>query len=67
MRKFVALGTAWDKRRTYAAWVGYARLLDVRARRSLRGEPSMPEEMSLPMTSGGMTLISIRKLVGMMP
>ena len=67
LRKFVALGTAWDKRRTYAAWVGYARLLDVRARRSLRGEPSMPEETSLPMTSGGMTLISIRKLVGMMP
>ena len=34
-----ALGTAWDKRRTYAAWVGYARLLDVRARRS-------PEEVA---------------------
>jgi len=66
--KMYALGTAWDKRRTYGAWVGYARLLHVRSSRKLGGHSdSLPPELSLPPTSGGLTLVDINKVAAMMP
>ena len=53
------MATAWDKRRSYAGWVGFARLLSLRARRSARGLPSLPYRDELPPTSGGLALVNI--------
>jgi hypothetical protein len=67
LAKMFALATAWDKRRSYGAWVGHARLLALRANRRLSGFPeSLPTEASMPRTATGLPLVSIRKLVQLM-
>jgi len=35
-------GTCWDKRRSWAQWVGFSRMALLRATRRLQGKPSMP-------------------------
>ena len=67
LRKLYALGTAWDKRRPYAAWVGFGRLLHVRAKRKASGLTSLPDRPDLPPTSGGLTLAAVTEIVKAMP
>ena len=65
--RLYAMATAWDKRRSYASWVGFARLLHVRAARMARGLPSLPYNESLPPTSGGLQLVAIEDIAAEMP
>ena len=65
--RLYTMATAWDKRRSYASWVGFARLLHVRASRMARGMPSLPYNDQLPPTSGGLTLVSIDDIAAEMP
>ena len=60
VERMYALAAAWDKRRSYSVWVGYGRLLALRADRKLRGLHSMPTESAdhLP-TSHGLPLVSV--------
>ena len=68
LTKLYAMATAWDKRRSYGAWVGYARMLRLRASRMLDGHStSLPLEMGMPPTHAGRSLVSVRKLKEMMP
>lgn len=41
-RRMLRLGSAWDKRRSYASWVAFARTLSLRAQRLSRGDKSLP-------------------------
>ena len=67
LEKMYALGTAWDKRRSYGAWVGHARLLALRANRRLSGSStSLPTETRMPKTAAGLPLVSVRELVKLM-
>ena len=51
LTKLYAMATAWDKRMSFGAWVGYARLLRLRASRKLAGEStSLPTEAHMPPT-----------------
>ena len=48
---------AWDKRRRFAAWIAFARMLLMRANRLGDGLPDMPYDMEMPRSSGGMNLV----------
>ena len=39
---FFNMATCWDKRIPYRQWVGFTRIMNLRARRRLQGEPSLP-------------------------
>lgn len=39
---FFSMATCWDKRIPYRQWVGFTRLMNLRARRRLHGELSLP-------------------------
>lgn len=60
--RFYALSTAWDKRRSFPAWVGFARLLALRAHRRQGGLSSLPISEHLPPTSAGLPLVSVRQV-----
>ena len=61
------MGTQWDKRRSYGNWVGYARLLALRASRRLAGLSSIETSPELPPTAGGLPLVSLKTLVAQLP
>jgi len=63
LTRFYALCTAWDKRRSFPAWVAFARLLALRARRKSSGLSSLPISEALPPTSGGLPLVSVGRVV----
>jgi len=65
--RFYSMATAWDKRRSFGAWVAFARVLYVRAARAGRGLPSLPSNDNLPPTSTGLKLVSIDAVVSEMP
>ena len=67
LERFYALATAWDKRRSFGSWVGYARVLYLRATRLSRGLSSLPYNEELPPTSGGLKMVGIRGLVDDLP
>ena len=67
LERFYDMATAWDKRRSYANWVGFARMLYLRATRMARGLPSLPFNEALPRTSGGLQLTSIEDIAAEMP
>lgn len=67
LSRLYAMATAWDKRRSYASWVGFARLLHVRASRAARGLPSLPCRDNMPPTSGGLPLVAIEDVAAEMP
>jgi len=67
LERIYAMATAWDKRRSYASWVGFARLLHVRASRSARGLSTLPYSENMPPTSGGLPLVAIEDVLAEMP
>lgn len=67
LNRLYTMATAWDKRRAYSSWVGFARLLHLRASRSAQGLPSLPYNEELPPTSGGLKLVSIAEIASEMP
>lgn len=80
LERFYTMATAWDKRRSYAMWVGYARLLAVRAERRMHGLESLPSawkdgsgeasgvSKAAKMESAtGHPLVSIKQLSALMP
>lgn len=67
LRRMYALGTAWDKRRSYASWLAFARMLHVRAARMARGRSALPYDQTLPKTSGGLPLVAIQDVHAEMP
>ena len=40
--------TAWDKRMAWAQWIGFSRMLVLRASRKLQGLPSLPTKQLAP-------------------
>lgn len=42
LEKLYSLASAWDKRRSYAQWVGFSRVLLLRVNRYLEGKPHLP-------------------------
>ena len=42
LEKLYVLASAWDKRRSFAQWVGFARVLLLRVNRYLEGKPHLP-------------------------
>lgn len=65
---FFTLGSAWDKRVTYAYWVGYSRVLMLRARRRYAGLSSLPYDTAndgtVQYTQGNkLPLVSLKTLV----
>lgn len=42
LEKFYALASAWDKRRDYVHWVGFARMLMLRSNRLIQGKTHLP-------------------------
>ena len=67
LSRLYTMATAWDKRRAYSSWVGFARLLHLRASRSAKGLPSLPINDALPPTSGGLKLVSIKQIAAELP
>ena len=67
LAKMYALCTQWDKRRSYANWVAYTRMLHLRASRKLEGLASWPLGTNTPPSHSGMPLASIRDIVSMLP
>lgn len=61
--RFFVLATAWDKRRSFVAWIAFARMLLMRANRLGDGLPDMPYDMEMPRSSGGMNLVPIRDMI----
>ena len=57
------LTTAWDKRRSFAAWVGFGRILAMRSRRKSYGLHSLPQEDGTMLTSDGQPLVSVQKVL----
>ena len=53
---------AWDKRRQFAAWIAFARMLLMRANRLGDGLPDMPYDLG-SRSSGGMNLVPIRDMI----
>lgn len=62
LERFFVLGTAWDKRRQFAAWIAFARMLLMRANRLGDGLPDMPYDLG-SRSSGGMNLVPIRDMI----
>lgn len=65
---FYTLGSAWDKRRTFAYWVGFSRVLMLRARRRHAGLSSLPyntgSDGTVQYTQGNhLPLVSLQTLV----
>ena len=67
LSRMYQLATAWDKRRSFANWVGYARMLHLRASRLATGLSSLPLDYNKPRTSGGLALSPIREIVAQLP
>jgi hypothetical protein len=63
LERFYALGTAWDKRTDFAAWVAFVRLLLLRSNRLAAGLESLPVDPMMPATFGGQALVSLKQLV----
>ena len=65
--RFYPLATAWDKRRSLAHWVGFARMLHLRALRLLQGRPSLPAASTTQVSAFGASLHSIPAIVEQLP
>jgi len=65
LQKLYTLASAWDKRRSYAQWVGFSRVLLLRSNRYLEGKTHMPyfdEENGTYDTAKGLHLTSLHDL-----
>ena len=67
LARFYPLATAWDKRRSFAHWVGFARMLHLRALRLLQGLPSLPAASTTQVGTFGASLHSIPAIVAQLP
>ena len=67
LARFYPLATAWDKRRSFAHWVGFARMLHLRALRLLQGLPSLPAASTTQVGTFGASLHSIPAIVEQLP
>mgnify|MGYP004358042751 CR=1 FL=1 len=63
LARFYPLATAWDKRRSFAHWVGFARMLHLRALRLLQGLPSLPAASTTQVSASGAAIHSIPAIV----
>jgi len=64
---FFTLVSAWDKRRTFANWVAFTRVLHLRASRLSKGEPDFPVRDQLDETMGNhLPLVHLQDLVDQM-
>lgn len=62
LQKMYALASAWDKRRSFAQWVGFTRVLMLRINRYLQGKPHLPyldESNGVYDTAKGLHLTSL--------
>ena len=69
LEKFYALASAWDKRRDYAHWVGFARMLMLRSNRLIQGKTHLPYHDPTDPTyqsAGGLYLTSLHDVVAEM-
>ena len=67
LERFYPLASAWDKRRSFAHWVGFARMLHLRASRLLQGLPSLPAASTTQVSISGAALHSIPAIVAQLP
>lgn len=67
LERFYPLASAWDKRRSFAHWVGFARMLHLRASRLLQGLPSLPAASTTQVSTFGAALHSIPAIVEQLP
>ena len=67
LERFYPLASAWDKRRSFAHWVGFARMLHLRASRLLQGLPSLPAASTTQVSTFGAALHSIPAIVAQLP
>ena len=67
LARFYPLATAWDKRRSFAHWVGFARMLHLRALRLLQGLPSLPAASTTQVSASGAAIHSIPAIVEQLP
>mmetsp|Transcript_24943 Transcript_24943/g.63309 ORF Transcript_24943/g.63309 Transcript_24943/m.63309 type:complete len:391 (-) Transcript_24943:66-1238(-) len=67
LARFYPLATAWDKRRSFAQWVGFARMLHLRALRLLQGLPSLPAASTTQVSASGAAIHSIPAIVEQLP
>lgn len=63
LRKMYALGSAWDKRLSYATWVAYARVLLVR---SQHVDGALPVHDTSPVGTSGRQMVDLNELVELM-
>ena len=65
LQKMYTLASAWDKRRTYAQWVGFTRILLLRINRYIQGQPHLPyydQSNSAYDTAKGLHLTSLHDI-----
>jgi hypothetical protein len=63
LEKFVALGSAWDKRLPFNTWVAFARVLQLRARSADGG---LPVHHDSPVGMNGRRMVDLKELVSLL-
>ena len=67
LEKFYTLASCWDKRRSFEYWIGYGRIMLLRANRMLEGQkyswPSMDPENPLYINNENLKLTSLHHVV----